>query len=672
MFSGIAISRIQNAYEKLSSELLAQQNADGYWTGRLSDSALAAAVAVSALSVFRNAVRINFPGNDFIQQQTNTKNPLTENEFNQIESAVRQGVMYLVEHQNPDGGWGDTDKSVSNPSTTLLVKSALLLSDVYDSAEQSTGHGIAWNAAAKTAWHNTQVIGWSMDLLGKADCYLRDQGGIEFIKRTYGSDRSFAAPILTNAALAGLVPWREVPQLPFERAALPMSLYRFANLHVVSYALPALVAVGLVRFRRYKSNPLSALLRNAAVGKTLRLIEAMQPASGGYLEAVPLTAFTVMCLADCAGKEWTLEHPVIINGLRFLLNTVRENGAWAIDTNLATWLTSQSISALTLKEPDSVLSDTVNSGTASALRFLLAEGNQHTKRHPFTGAAPGGWGWTHLSGAVPDADDTAAALSALSAINAEKHIEAAAAGIRWLLQLRNRNGGIPTFCRGWGVLPFDQSSTDITANTLRAFQKWLPLLQKQTGYAALIRKMKAAQNSMLSFLYKKQRLDGSWLPLWFGNQFESNGENAVYGTAKVLAALAETAPLKHSAVQKGIAFLLQRQNQDGGWGTYRENFSPQRQFRSQVRRPAAAYQSNLSTIEETAVVIEALAAFAESPETAAALQKGLEYLLDKIEKDKHTQPAPIGLYFSTLWYYEKLYPLIFSAAALKRIVKTNR
>ena len=37
---------------------------------------------------------------------------------------------------------------------------------------------------------------------------------------------------------------------------------------------------------------------------------------------------------------------------------------------------------------------------------------QHTKRHPFTGADPGGCGWSDLSGAVPDADDTPGAILA--------------------------------------------------------------------------------------------------------------------------------------------------------------------------------------------------------------------------------------------------------------------
>ncbi len=41
-----------------------------------------------------------------------------------------------------------------------------------------------------------------------------------------------------------------------------------------------------------------------------------------------------------------------------------------------------------------------------------------------------------------------------------------------------------------------------------------------------------------------------------------------------------------------------------------------------------------------------------------------DWLLDKIEEADFLEPAPVGLYFARLWYYEKLYPLIYSLSAL--------
>ena len=52
-----------------------------------------------------------------------------------------------------------------------------------------------------------------------------------------------------------------------------------------------------------------------------------------------------------------------------------------------------------------------------------------------------------------------------------ERIEAAVdRGVKWLLDLQNRDGGWPTFCRGWGKLPFDRSGADLTAHALRAIE----------------------------------------------------------------------------------------------------------------------------------------------------------------------------------------------------------
>ncbi len=33
------------------------------------------------------------------------------------------------------------------------------------------------------------------------------------------------------------------------------------------------------------------------------------------------------------------------------------------------------------------------------------------------------------------------------------------------------------------------------------------------------------------------------------------------------------------------------------------------------------------------------------------------------------QPAPIGFYFAKLWYYERLYPMVFTVAALEAVAR---
>ncbi|GIX03570.1 MAG: hypothetical protein KatS3mg113_0576 [Planctomycetaceae bacterium] len=90
-----------------------------------------------------------------------------------------------------------------------------------------------------------------------------------------------------------------------------------------------------------------------------------------------------------------------------------------------------------------------------------------------------------LPGGVPDADDTPSAILALlrlyphakqlAAEYGQRIQRAVGMAIAWLLGLQNRDGGWPTFCRGWGALEFDRSAPDITAHVLRALQSVLAL-----------------------------------------------------------------------------------------------------------------------------------------------------------------------------------------------------
>ncbi|HAH43815.1 MAG TPA: squalene--hopene cyclase, partial [Planctomycetaceae bacterium] len=115
------------------------------------------------------------------------------------------------------------------------------------------------------------------------------------------------------------------------------------RLPVVSYALPALIAIGQVRHHfRKPRNPITRFIRNLAVKRSLKKLISIQPTNGGFLEAAPLTSFVTMSLA---GMGLT-DHPVVQKGLQFLLDSVRPDGSWPIDTNLATWTTTLSVNAI--------------------------------------------------------------------------------------------------------------------------------------------------------------------------------------------------------------------------------------------------------------------------------------------------------------------------------------
>ncbi len=121
-----------------------------------------------------------------------------------------------------------------------------------------------------------------------------------------------------------------LPTLPFEAAWLPQGWYRWARMPVVSYAVPALVAIGQAKhYHRPLRGPWGAV-RSAAIQPTLDVLQRMQPTSGGYLEAVPLTSFVLMCLADMQLGD----HPVAVRAVDFLLSSRLSDGSLPIDTNL--------------------------------------------------------------------------------------------------------------------------------------------------------------------------------------------------------------------------------------------------------------------------------------------------------------------------------------------------
>jgi squalene-hopene/tetraprenyl-beta-curcumene cyclase len=639
--------RLRSAYHIVRDALLAERGPEGHWVGELSTSALSTATAVMALHLV---------------------NPFEHRE------RIDAGLKWLAEHQNADGGWGDTVKSFSNISTTMLCRAAFKL------------------AGEKEF---TETVSRVEDFITERAGKLPERRAAA-IRARYGKDHTFSVPILMSCALAKLVPWEEVPRLPFEMACLPQSWYRFARMPVVSYALPALIAIGqCVHHHKRSRNPLRNVVRRLTRGRSLKVLRRIQPTSGGYLEATPLTSFVVMALASIRRKRSEAEKQVIDEGVRFLVNSVRLDGSWPIDTNLATWVTTLSVNALAAAGDLGSL-DTKE----QILAWLLKQ--QYTQRHPYTGADPGGWAWTDLPGGVPDCDDTPGAMLAASALHSEHRsaLFAVLAGSNWLYSLQNRDGGWPTFCRGWGHLPFDRSGCDLTAHVLRASACGIT--------ASPLFGLTDSLSRGIAYLAREQRPDGSWLPLWFGNQHAPDDINPVYGTARVLAAYRDLGLKDSPECQRGVSYLLSVQNADGGWGGAKD--CP-------------------SSVEETALAVEVLIDLASTREPLTsplegevgesssrvggegvhtsnslpphppraeprgdllrdrrgsgnpsgvprsqigggqeAVARGLAWLVEAVESGRFRDPSPIGFYFAKLWYYEKLYPLIFTVAALGRAV----
>ena len=205
--TGISQETIIEARDALRQRLLNQRNEHGFWEGRLSSSALSTATGVTALAAM---------------------------DANRHRTAIDIGIRWLAAHVNSDGGWGDTDRSPSNLSTTTLVWAAFAAAQA-DEQFPSIMRGCEQ---------------WLEAHLGKKPTATHIASAII---ASYGKDKTFSVPILTMCAISGRfgegkAAWQHVIALPFEMAALPHQLYKAVNLPVVSYALPALIAIGQAHY----------------------------------------------------------------------------------------------------------------------------------------------------------------------------------------------------------------------------------------------------------------------------------------------------------------------------------------------------------------------------------------------------------------------------------------
>lgn len=582
------MKKIKQAQKLATERLLKEASPAGIWEGHLSSSAVSTAVAAFALGK--------------LSPEDGPK--------------VAKARLWLAKNINLDGGWGDTIESPSNLSAVLLTRATLM------------GTGERTSETEEALQKSAQ---WLKNRIGGTSPREIIEGVLEF----YGKDRTFSIPILTVCALSGMLgqgrdTWKAIPLLPFEFAVMPHQTYHLLKLPVVSYAIPALIAVGIAQFVHSPPRfPLVRFLRQKAISATLKKLSRLAPSHGGFLEAAPLTGFVSTCLG-CSGYK---DHPVVAKALNFLGSTIREDGSWPIDTNLANWLTVQVVKSLDEQERGRL------AGKGKVARYFRS--HQFREIHPFTHAEPGGWGWTHLAGSVPDGDDTSGTLVALALLEPGRYTLEVERGLEWLLNLANRDGGIPTFCRGWGTLPFDRSCPDISAHGLQAFSLWYPHAPEP-----LQKRIRRAMARIVRYLHKSRDLDQVWTPLWFGDQKASGQTNRVYGTAAVLEVLA-TLPPKRVAdlINPAVKWLKDAQNQDGGWGGDR---------------------GIPSVIETTGLAVSALA-LCDGP--SKSLSRGAEYLSDEFIRHKGLPPsAPIGLYFASLWYDERLYPLLFGLRALNHLL----
>ena len=115
----------------------------------------------------------------------------------------------------------------------------------------------------------------------------------------------------------------------------------------------------------------------------------------------------------------------------------------------------------------------------------------------------------------------------------------------------------------WGPSEVDRVRRPRRPRLVRALVAWRSYVQPADISRPSI--SQAIQRGF-EYLQRVQQADGSWIPLWFGNQDHALEQNPVYGTAKTLLAYRDAGRLDVAAARRGLQWLRDAQNRDGGWG----------------------------------------------------------------------------------------------------------
>jgi squalene-hopene/tetraprenyl-beta-curcumene cyclase len=183
------------------------------------------------------------------------------------------------------------------------------------------------------------------------------------------------------------------------------------------------------------------------------------------------------------------------------------------------------------------------------------------------GLRPGGWAFQFENPYYPDLDDTAAVALALDRFGSARYRVAIDRAAEWVIGMQSRGGGWGSFDADnthfyLNHIPFADHGALLDPPTADVSGRCLSFLT-QIDYGPDHPAVAAA----IDYLRAEQEPDGSWFGRW--------GTNYIYGTWSVLTALNSAGLGADSPeMRRAVDWLVARQHKDGGWGEGGESYWP--------------------------------------------------------------------------------------------------
>ncbi len=543
-----------------------------------------------------------------------------------LTATIEKSQQYLLSLQTPDGyWWGHLESNVSITAEVVLLFKLWGQDDRRPLAKAK--HYLQRHQVASGGWElypgdggdlSTSIeaymalrllgVGSDDEALIRAKCFILSRGGLT------------KARIFTklHLALIGCYDWRGLPSLPPWVMLLPGNLSPVSIYEMSSWARGSTVPLMIVLDRKpvwltQPSLKLDELYLEGAnhanyslpsngdwtdmfvwADQAFKLAEQLslvpfrdeglraaeawvverQEASGDWGGIIPAMLNSLLAL-KCL--KYDLHDPIVSRGIaaidRFTVET--DDEYWVQPCVSPVWDTALVMRSLALSGVQPNHTAMQRACDWLIKMQILDYGDWAVKNRK---GAPGAWAFEFDNRFYPDVDDTAVVVMALLQADAsdeklkQRSIDRA---VKWISTMQCKPGGWAAFDldndQEWlNEIPYgdlramiDPNTADVTARVLEMMGQ----LHHADIPQAILHGISPVQiDRALTYLIQEQEPEGCWFGRW--------GVNYIYGTSGVLAALEAMGKITQfrSVTIRAVQWLINCQNEDGGWGETCESY----------------------------------------------------------------------------------------------------